>query len=110
MLTHTKIGLSAVALLAVAVTAYAANTAQNDAVNIEMAKVSMPQAIATAEQLVHGKAARAEYEKTAAGWAYDVEVLAGAKVFDIRVDADKGTVISSVEDIADRDDDNDKKD
>ena len=44
------------------------------------------------------------------GWAYDVEIVAGTKVFDVRVNADSGTVISSVEDQGDRDDDNDKKD
>ena len=37
----------------------------------------------------------------------DVGVVSGAKVFGVRVDADKGTVISSVEDKADRDDDDD---
>jgi uncharacterized membrane protein YkoI len=39
-----------------------------------------------------------------------VEVVSGAKVFDVRVDADKGTVISSAEDKADHDDDHDKQD
>lgn len=51
---------------------------------------------------------RAEYEKSQQGWAYDVEVVSGAKVFDVKVDADKGTVISAAEDKADRDDDHDK--
>ena len=41
---------------------------------------------------------------------YDVEVVSGAKVFDVKVDGTKGTVISSVEDKADHDGDHDKKD
>lgn len=41
---------------------------------------------------------------------YDVEVVSGIKVLDVRVDADKGTIISSVEDRGDRDDDDDKQD
>jgi len=39
-----------------------------------------------------------------------VEVVSGPKVFDVKVDPDKGTVISFSEDKADRDDDHDKKD
>ena len=41
------------------------------------------QAITVAEQHVHGRASRAEYEHTKTGWAYDVEVVSGAKVFDV---------------------------
>jgi uncharacterized membrane protein YkoI len=40
-------------------------------------------------------------------WPYDVEVSTGSKVFSIKVDADKGTVIASSEDRAD---DGDKAD
>jgi uncharacterized membrane protein YkoI len=41
---------------------------------------------------------------------YDVEVRAGSKVFDVKVDADRGTVIASTEDKAGADDDSDKAD
>jgi uncharacterized membrane protein YkoI len=68
------------------------------------------QAVTVAEQHANGKASRAEYENSKQGWVYDVEVVSGAKVFDVRVDADKGTVISSAEDKADHDDDHDKQD
>jgi hypothetical protein len=68
------------------------------------------QAVTVAEQHANGKASRAEYENSKQGWVYDVEVVSGAKVFDVRVDADKGTVISSAEDKADHDDDHDKRD
>jgi hypothetical protein len=39
-----------------------------------------------------------------------VEVVSGAKVIHVKVDADKGTVISSAEDKTDRDDDKDEQD
>lgn len=73
------------------------------------AKFSLTQAIATAEQQFNGKATRAEYEKTKTGWTYDVEVINGTKVFDIRIDADKGTVISSLEAKAGRDEEDDNE-
>lgn len=110
MFRYTKITLAAFALASVGAMAYAAKTMENDAMAIAKAKIPMPQAVTVAEQHAGGKAARAEYEQTKTGWAYDVEVVSGAKVFDVKVDADKGTVISSVEDKADHDDDHDQKD
>lgn len=41
---------------------------------------------------------------------YDVEIASGTKVFDVKVDANKGWMISSAEDKVDRDDDHDKQD
>ena len=58
----------------------------------------------------NGKVAHAEYENSKQAWVYDVGVVSGAKVFDVKVDANKGTVISSVEDKADHNDDRDKRD
>ena len=79
--------------------------ATNDAMAVANNKVSLTQAIAAAEQHANGKASKAEYEQTKAGWAYDVEVISGAKVFDVKVDATQGTVISSAEDQIDRGED-----
>ena len=115
MFRYTKFAAISVALASAAAIGFAAtNAMENDAVNtaatMTKTKFSLVQAITTAEQHVSGKASRAEYEQTKTGWAYDVEVVAGSKVFDVRVDADKGTVISSVEDQNDRDDEHDKKD
>lgn len=110
MLHFTKIAIAAAALASVGTVAFAAKTMENDAVAAPPAKISLVQAIAAAEQQANGKATRAEYEQTKTGWAYDVEIISGTKVFDVRVDADKGTVISSAEDTADKDDDHDKKD
>ena len=94
----------------VATIAYAGKNMENDALAIVNAKIPLAQAVTTAEQHVNGKASRGEYEQSKQGWVYDIEVVSGAKVFDVKVDADKGTVISSVEDKADHDDDHDKRD
>lgn len=110
MFRYTKIAIVTSVLVSTAAVAYAAKTMENDATNITQAKIPMTQAITVAEQHANGKAARAEYEQTKGGWAYDVEVVSGAKMFDVKVDADKGTVISSAEDKADHDDEHDEKD
>lgn len=110
MYRYSKLSLLAIALATVGTVAYAAKSMENDAMAIAKAKTSLAQAVTAAEQHANGKAARAEYEHSMQGWVYDVEVVSGAKVFDIKVDADKGTVISSTEDKADHDDSNDKED
>lgn len=108
---YSKFSFLAVLITAAGTVAYAASDRiDNDAMAIGRAKISLAQAVTTAEQHVNGKAARAEYENSKAGWVFDVEVVAGAKVFDITVDADKGRVISSTEDTADRDDGHDQDD
>ena len=108
---YSKLSILAAAIAAAATVAYAAQgSMENDAMAITKAKIPLAQAVTTAEQHANGKAARAEYENSKQGWVYDVEVVRGAKVFDVKVDADKGTVISSAEDKADRDDDHDKRD
>ena len=110
MRTFTKLTVVSVVLATAGAMAFAAKTVDNDALTAPPAKISLTQAISTAEQQANGRATRGEYEKTKTGWAYDVEVVSGAKVFDVRIDADKGTVISSKEDSADHDDEHDKND
>jgi uncharacterized membrane protein YkoI len=108
---YTKLSLLAIAIAATGAVTYAAKGGiENDALAIGKAKIPLTQAVTVAEQHANGKASRAEYENSKEGWVYDVEVVSGAKVFDVRVDADKGTVISSAEDKADHDDDHDKRD
>ena len=46
----------------------------------------------------NGKAAKAEFEDGRHGRVFEVEVVSGSKVFDVKVDADSGTVLSSTED------------
>ncbi len=100
----------AAAILATTTASFAATSSDNDAIPAQAAKVSLSQAIGHAEQQTGGNAVRAEYENTNAGWAYDIEVVKGAKVLDVRVDATSGSVISAVEDTVDHDDEHDAKD
>jgi uncharacterized membrane protein YkoI len=102
--------LLAALLAAVASATFAANNTKNDAASVAMANISLSQAVAVAEQYVNGKVARAEYANSKQGGVYAVEIVSGVKVFDINVDADKGVVISSAQDTADRDDEHDKND
>ena len=108
---NSKLSILAIGIAAASTVVYAAaGNTDNDAMAITKAKTSLTQAVTTAEQHANGKAARAEYENSKHGWVFDVEVVSGSKVFDVKVDSDKGTVISSEEDKADRDDDHDEKD
>jgi len=98
-------------IVAASAVAYAArNGAEDDAMAIATAKISLTQAVIVAEQHAADKAARAEYENSRDGRVYDVEVVSGAEVFDVRVDAGSGTVISSAVDRSDHDDDDDAQD
>ena len=106
----TAAGLAA--LVSISVIAAAAVTHENDASAVTQAKVSLVDAVGAAERHVNGKAARAEYEPTAkpGAWVYDIEVVTASKVFDVKVDATSGAVLSSSEDSTDNDDMHDKKD
>ncbi|MDE2611977.1 MAG: PepSY domain-containing protein [Burkholderiales bacterium] len=101
----TRLSLVAVATCAVALGAWAAaGGLANDALAIKDAKIALAQAVSIAEQHANGKASKAEYERSKKGARYEVEVVSGDKVFDVTVDADKGTVLTSVEDQADHGD------
>ena len=102
----------AAALLSIGVYAATNADSQNDAAAVAQAAISLTQAIGAAEQHANGKASKAEYERTSkrGQWVYDVEVVAGAKVFDVKVDPGTGAVLSSTEDKTDNDDEHDQKD
>lgn len=85
-------------------TAYAAKAMENDAMAINTTKISLTQAITTAEQHVVGKASRAELEKHKGQWVYDVEVVNVQKVMDVQVDPESGKVLAATEDKADHKD------
>jgi len=91
-------------------TAYAAISSENDALAIASAQVSLTQAVTTAEQHVDGKAVRAEYEHHKGQWVFDVEVVKGKQVMDVKVDPISGRILSAVEDNTDHDDAHDKED
>lgn len=90
--------------------AYAAKVVENDAIAVESAKIGLSQAVTAAEQHAGGKASRAEFEKSKGRWVFDVEVVAGKKVMDVKVDPANGTVLAMTEDKADRDDEHDAED
>jgi uncharacterized membrane protein YkoI len=108
---YTKLSLLAIAIATTGAVTYAANGGtDNDTLAITKAKIPLTQAVIVAEQHVNGKAFRAEFENSKQGWVYDVQVVSGAKVFDVRVDADKGSVILTSKDRSDNDDEHDKQD
>lgn len=102
----------AAALISIGVFAATNARSQNDAASESPATITLTQAIGAAEQHANGKASKAEYERTAkrGQWVYEVEVVAGTKVFDVRVDPGTGAVVSSKEDKTDNDDEHDEKD
>jgi uncharacterized membrane protein YkoI len=87
---------------------------QNDAVtDLGKAKISLSQAIGSAEAQAGGKATKAELEGERGVVVFNVEVVtADNKVFDVKVDAADGKVLSSKADAADRGgkDEEDEKD
>ncbi|MEQ1527008.1 MAG: PepSY domain-containing protein [Gallionella sp.] len=91
-------------------TAYAAKATENDALTINTAKISLIQAVTSAEQHVGGKASSADYEQHKGKWVFDIEVVKDKSVMDVKVDATSGQVIVATEDKADRDDKNDRTD
>ena len=90
--------------------AYAAESAENDALAVTGAKISLTQAVAAAEQQIGGKASKVEYERHKGQPVFDVEVVKGKSVMDVKVDPTSGQVLSAVEDKPDRDDDGDEAD
>lgn len=91
--------------------AYAAASGEgNDALAAAAAPVSLTQAIAAAEQHAGGKATKAEYEHSRKGAYYEVEVVQGQQVWDVRIDPHKGTVLTAALDKADKPDRHDKDD
>lgn len=102
------------ALLSLSITiigsVYAANIMknENDALAIRTTKISLSQAVSIAEQQVAGKAVRAELEENNDHLVFDVEVVQGQKVMDVEVDPTSGKILSTTEDKADQDDEQDK--
>ena len=103
----TILTIAVVMLFAGVMTTPASASEGNDARGVVQAPVSIMEAITAAEQHAQGIASRAEYEQGENGPVYDVEVVAGDKVLDIEIDAEKGTVLSSRQDKRDHDEDDD---
>ena len=105
--------VAAVSLATAAGVVVAKNTdSENDAVMVlAKAKVSLTQAVGAAEAQAGGRATKAELESERGEVAYQVEVVtADSKVFDVRIDAASGKVVSSKLDTADRAEKDEKDD
>lgn len=82
----------------------------NDALApLAVAKISLVQAVATAETHVQGRATRAELELEKDRPLFEIEVVDGqSAVYDIEVDAISGQLLNSRTDIADEKDEDDE--
>ena len=89
-----------------------ADSSDNDAVaDLAKAKVTLVQAVTSAEQHAGGRATGAELETEKGKALYEVEVVAANKaVYDVTVDAGTGKVLASKIDKADSADEADEKD
>ena len=75
---------------------------QNEAMaNLAQAKISLAQAVTTAEQHIGGRASRAELENENGRLVYGVEVADNIKTTDVKVDAIDGSIVSAQTDPAD---------
>ena len=110
-----KLTILATVLSAVACTAWADSDKHMDDKHMDKdtkaianTRISLATAVEAAEQHVQGKALQAEFEQQKGGqWVYDVEVAGASGVFKVKIDVDKGTVLSSKADADDEDGDND---
>ncbi len=67
---------------------------QDEGAALAHAKVSLVQAVTAAEQDVQGKAVRAELEEEHGKWIYEVEVVNGNAVTNMKVDSLDGKILS----------------
>lgn len=81
-----------------------AGVLENDAVaDLAKANITLNQAVGTAEAHASGRATKAELEGEHGAVVFEVEVVtADNKVFDVKVNAIDGKVLSSKQDVADR--------
>jgi uncharacterized membrane protein YkoI len=102
--TLYTLAIAACAILALSQSAAAiADQEENDALQIQHAKISLTDAIAAAEAKTGGRASKAEFEKAKEGWVFDVEVVSGKAVSDVHVNAETGAVLSVTKDEVDQD-------
>lgn len=81
---------------------------ENDAVaDLRRAKISLTDAVARSQSQFGGQAVRAELDGESGKPVYDIELVRGNTVHEVRLDAVSGAVLSSK---VDEDDDADEKD
>ena len=109
---YSKVSFLAVIIATASFAVYAnkgSGQAEKDAISINHAQITLAQAIGIAEKQYPGsKASKAEFEYSKkTGWAYDIEFISNAKAWDVKVDPQKGMIISALEDRVDYDDEPD---
>lgn len=107
----TLLGLTVISTSALAFN----NCAERDEVpaikaGLTAAKISLPAAITTAEAHVAGQAVEAKLDAEASDAAYEVEVLKGDQLMEVKVDSRDGKVLSATVDLPDGDGDDDECD
>lgn len=90
--------LFAVSLLAAPSTFARDNDAAEYAYQLSQAKISLIDALTAAEAEAKGTAVSGELDSSQGKVVYEVEVLAGQKIFDVKVNAVDGTILSIKED------------
>ncbi|WP_157003232.1 PepSY domain-containing protein [Ralstonia sp. A12] len=91
---HTLTFLTLAVLMAVAALVIARRPG-GPAIRATLGNGPLAAAVAKAENYLHGKAIRAGLERTASGLVYDVTVLKAGHVFDVRLDARNGRILSA---------------
>jgi uncharacterized membrane protein YkoI len=95
MYRYSKLSVLLISIAAGGV-AYAAQSRHAaDPTALARANIPLTQAATIAERQVDGRAQSARFEHGRAGWLYDVEVAHAQQVFDVLVDANKGTVLTT---------------
>lgn len=92
--------VAAVATLSLAAAGFAFTVHADDdeALGIAQSRISLIEAVTAAEQHVGGKAFQAEYEREKGQWVFEVAVVKGQQVMDVKVDSMTGQVLSASED------------
>lgn len=105
-----KIAVTLAAVTAAsAIGAFAAHPELNDALLASHSRISLVQAVRTAEDQLQGQAVRAELETSHQGWIYNVEVVAKGKPCDVAIDAVTGSVLTTVTNPTDNNDGSDAR-
>lgn len=103
--SHQLIALIGLSTLAIGSAFAADSKEENETMAIANAKISLSQAITAAEQHVGGTASKAEFGSENGQNLFEVEVIKGNTVTDVKVDPSNGTVISAKNDQEDHDGD-----
>lgn len=113
MKTNQLIAIAVAGTVALSSLAFAASKGPENSelpaiqANIAAAGVDLSRAIGAAEAHTQGRAIKAELDDENGQSAYEVEVLKGDQLLDVKVDSRDGRILSAMVDQADHEDGND---